>query len=174
MPSNDAINARDDGIARAAEHADAVEPRWTDRAFDLLRAHAEQHTFFTIEQLRKAVAGQLPEPPTTRAWGAVVTRAMRAGIVKSEGWTTAEDPAVHCNLVTLWRSLLREDMGPRPDILRATTPLQALIEAAQPFAENVPENDQSSCHRGICSARECERCGRAYRLFLAIREVSHA
>lgn len=105
MGNTDAREARDSGIAQAAEHADEVSPRWTDRAYKALVEHAKQHTFFTVEQVRMAVAGTLPEPPTTRAWGSVVVRASRAGIITHAGHTEATDPAVHCNLVTLWRSL---------------------------------------------------------------------
>lgn len=107
MANKQARDARDAGIATAVEHASAVMPGWPQLAFEALCEYAKQHPTFTIEQARKAM--NVPEPPNTKAWGGVVSKAMRAGIVEADGWTQAEDPKVHCNQVTLWRSLVCEE-----------------------------------------------------------------
>lgn len=49
--------------------------------------------------------------------------------------------------------------------------LDELRTAAQPFAENVPEDYHAPCHSGICNARTCGRCGRAHRLHCALERV---
>jgi len=66
------------GMRRAADHADRVEPGWTERAVEALRQFAkEQSKPFTIEAAREAIASKVPQPPEARAWGAV-TRTARA------------------------------------------------------------------------------------------------
>lgn len=135
MGNTDARDARDTGITQAADHADAVSPRWTDRAYDALVHHANRHTFFTVEQVRMAFAGVLPDPPSSRAWGAVVLKAARAGIVSRAGHTEAEDPAVHCNLVTLWRSNLR---AAPPDQGITDAQVRAFIDAVNPLRYPMP------------------------------------
>lgn len=97
--------ARDDGIQRAADHADAVQPRWTDVAFAYFCAYARHHAEFITESARKyAEDSGLPAPPDKRAWGHVATRACRAGVVRAGGFAKAVDPKVHCNVKTLWVS----------------------------------------------------------------------
>lgn len=153
MGNTDARAARDTGIAQAAEHADAVEDRWTDRAYAFLVQHAKEHTFFTVEQVRMRVAGILPDPPTSRAWGAVVLRAARAGIIAKNGHAEAEDPAVHCNMVTLWRSLLRAPVAPV-----YATPLEsevcALAERWQDALARDAERDPDDEDRMTPDARD--------------------
>ncbi len=102
--------ARDDGIRRAVEHADAVEPRWVDQAYDVLLdflRRPEAHVAsFTSEDVREhAAALGLPEPPHLRAWGGVFQRASRAGIIARAGVTTARAVNVHCSIVATWRAV---------------------------------------------------------------------
>lgn len=189
MSSNEARDARDAGIQTATDHADRVCPEWKEQAYQALVAYATTHPTFTIEQLRQSLNGQLADPPSLRAWGGIAQRARRANIIEHFGWTEAEDPAVHCNVIRVWKSLIAQQRGrqfleelargdrPSPwgdavvrgsEVRQLREKLAAVIAAAEPFAENVPENDESRCHRGICTARECGRCGRAYRLWVAI------
>jgi hypothetical protein len=98
-------DGRDDGMRRAIEHADLVEPRWSDRAYRLFVEFARSHRQFMTEAARQAAeeAG-FALPPDKRAWGAVAMKAAKAGVVTSLGYTEASDPKVHCNPATLWRS----------------------------------------------------------------------
>lgn len=98
---------RDAGIASAIQHADAESPTWSERAFRFVRAFATMNNNLTSEGVRQyAERCGLPKPPDGRAWGAVMIRAVRAGIIAKIGYTTALDPKVHCNPVTLWQSSL--------------------------------------------------------------------
>lgn len=106
MTTQEARDARDEGIAAAADHADRINPKWQDLAYAALCAYAEHHPTFTIEQLRRDLNGTLVDPPSLRAWGAVAQRAQRSGIVRHDSWTEADDPAVHCNTIRVWRSTL--------------------------------------------------------------------
>ena len=98
---------RDEGIQRAIDHADRVESEWSDRAYGMLVRYARQKgsgAKITSEAVRNhAEWFGLPTPPDKRAWGAVILRAARAGVIHKAGWTTANDPKVHCNPVSLWQ-----------------------------------------------------------------------
>lgn len=101
-----ARRARDEGIARAVDHADAVAPKWSDRAYDFLTAYLRANERLTSEDVREAAQGIVPAPPSLRAWGGVFQRAARAGLIERAGYDTARDPKVHMNVVTVWRSRL--------------------------------------------------------------------
>lgn len=98
--------ARDEGIARAAQHADDVTPKWSDRAFGMLSDYVKaSDEAFTSEDVRVYAAGrELPEPPHLRAWGGVFQRAARQGLIVKDGHTTARAVHVHCSIVALWRA----------------------------------------------------------------------
>lgn len=166
MANETARAARDAGIAQAADHADqpnfwSDKTRWTDKAFDYLVEHAKHHTFFTVEQVRMAVAGKLPDPPTSRAWGSVVLRAARAGVVVRSGHTEAEDPAVHCNLVTLWRSRL---LAPIPVDIPAT-----LEDLEREWRDAANGNRLLRCVRSDGRAEAYTVCADALAAYLAVR-----
>ena len=97
---------RDAGIKRATDHANRVEPRWADTAYAFLEGYAARHASFTSEDVRIAGAGLIPEPPDKRAFGGVMLRAARGGLIAHHGFAVARDPRVHCNTVRVWRSLI--------------------------------------------------------------------
>lgn len=96
---------RDDGIKRAADHADSANPTWGQRAFAAFKSFAMTHLVFTTEEVRlDAELHGLPDPPDKRAWGSVAARAARQGFVIRHGHEKASSPKVHCMYVTRWRS----------------------------------------------------------------------
>ena len=98
---------RDAAMQRAADHADDVSPRWADVAFQHLRLFAMQHYTLTCEQVRQhAESKGFPKPPTRRAWGAIVSRARRQGVIAPGVYEPASDPSVHCRPIMRWRSLI--------------------------------------------------------------------
>ena len=102
--------ARDDGIRRAAEHAEAVTPKWGDRAFEILRCFCHRPggsgEDFTSEDVRAYAKNLgLPDPPHLRAWGGVFQRAARAGLIVKTGTTTARAVNVHCAIIATWRAV---------------------------------------------------------------------
>ncbi|MBA3599494.1 MAG: hypothetical protein H0W40_19310 [Methylibium sp.] len=102
----DAIARRDAGMALAVEHADQVEPAWSDRAFAILGEYvADTSADFTIEDVRVvAEAMGLPRPPDCRAWGAIARRGHRAGlIVPTERFISSNDPKSHRGPNRVWR-----------------------------------------------------------------------
>lgn len=95
--------ARDAGIQRAVDHAEAVVPRWADTAFAFLLTYlAGQSGRFTSEDVRLAASSTVPVPPNERAWGGIFQKAAKRGLIVRDGYTSARDPKVHCNVVTVW------------------------------------------------------------------------
>lgn len=86
-----ATAARDLGIQRAADHANAVESEWTGQALGMLLAFvADRETPFLIEEVRAyAEARGLPEPPDKRSWGAVARRAAAKKRIVKDGFGEA-------------------------------------------------------------------------------------
>ena len=101
---------RDEGMRQAVEHADAVHGNWSERAMDMLKDYLELLRYglgegqqFTSEMVREyAEQMGLPDPPDKRAWGAVMVKAARAGLIVKKGWTTSRNPKVHCSPTSLW------------------------------------------------------------------------
>ncbi len=100
---------RDDGMARAADHAEVVEPGWNELALEYVRVYAKANRQLRGEMVRIYAENRgFPLPPDKRAWGAVMMRAAKAGLITKLGWTTAVDPKVHKNPVSLWQSNIFE------------------------------------------------------------------
>lgn len=103
QPSARELAAR--GMAIAAAHADAVEPRWNDRAFAMLQRYAAMHREFMTEDARCwAHANGLPMPPDKRAWGSIATRAIRDKIIVRDRFELTRIPPAHATPRPVWRS----------------------------------------------------------------------
>ena len=98
----DGPHLRDEGIQRAVDHADYQEPKWSYKAYNFLRLYIQGHKVFMVEQLREASVGIVPEPPSKRAWGGVIVRAVKAGIVRRKGFCNVANPSAHCTPATVW------------------------------------------------------------------------
>lgn len=107
-----ARSLRDDGMRRAAEHADRLEPEWTARAEAYIVEYARMHPVFSGEIVRRyAEASGLPSPPDPRAWGNAFKRAQRAAVITSAGYESSTQPQAHCRPVRIWRSRLIAPMA---------------------------------------------------------------
>jgi hypothetical protein len=96
---------RDEGAARAAEHADrVVDPKWQQKAYDFLLKIVrglDGQSFLAELVVAEAKAANFPAPPDGRAWGAVVQRAVRAGKIVKVGYAAASTS--NCSPKVLWR-----------------------------------------------------------------------
>lgn len=95
----------EDGAQRALDHADAVTfGSWSDHAYSILERFAQARVPFRTEQVRHAAYDEgLPHPPDGRAWGGVIVRARKAGILRQIGWVNCSDPKGHSHPVSLWK-----------------------------------------------------------------------
>ena len=92
------------GANRAAAHADRVSEGWSKSAMAFLRLYAActRNTFTTETVRRLALYADVLPPPDARAWGAVVKRAHREGIIEPCGYAKAGKSG-HAGPRTLWR-----------------------------------------------------------------------
>lgn len=87
--------ARARGHARAkdaADHADRRRHRWTDTAVAFVGLYIAKRcpAGFLAEDVRRAAeAWGLADPPDGRAWGHVMKRAEREGLIVADGYGSA-------------------------------------------------------------------------------------
>ena len=94
------------GMQRALERAADGMPQWPELAFDFLRTYARANENFAGWMVVRSAANtfEFPAPPTAKAWGAVLKRAVREGVIACAGMT--KDPHRHGNPIPLWKSLV--------------------------------------------------------------------
>lgn len=100
----DAIQERDQGIEQAICHADAVCDNWSERAYAILKEFLQINSNgFLVEDVRLyAERKGLPEPPSKRAWGGVILRASREGLVKKNGYGITRNVRAHGTPASIW------------------------------------------------------------------------
>ena len=95
------------GIKKAINHAEKDIPGWATLAFECLKSYLRycppDHEFMA-EDVRKFSQSTyfLPEPPNLRAWGGIMRRAQRAGLIRAIGTRKVVNPTAHCANATLW------------------------------------------------------------------------
>ena len=97
---------RDQGITRAADHAERESPGWSDRALAMLRRYvAEVGGRFQAEDVRAwAKAHGLDDPPHKRAWGGVMVKARNKGLIRCIGTQQVDNREAHCANAGLWEA----------------------------------------------------------------------
>jgi len=93
---------RDEGIKRATDSAERRHESWPEIAYQFLQGYIRRNRRFMTEQVREASEGYVPEPPSTRAWGGVVVRAARRGLIRKVGFANVSNPTAHCTPATVW------------------------------------------------------------------------
>lgn len=95
---------RDIGMAAALKHAEDVTSNWGSLALAWLEAFPGKE--FMTEDVRVwSHENGLEKPPSARAWGAVMTKAKKAGLIESIGYGTVKNPKAHATPATLWRKV---------------------------------------------------------------------
>ena len=82
---------RDVGIQRAVDHADDVDPTWSERAYAFLQKFLrnEPGAFLTEDVALGSLRDGLSPPPDGRAWGGVIQRAAKRGAIRKVGYAPA-------------------------------------------------------------------------------------
>jgi hypothetical protein len=93
MDTQSAIERRDIGIHRAVEKAESDDSGWSWRAYyAVLKFLVVNKTPFLTEDVREWAEsnGHIPVPKNGKAWGAVMQRAARRGVIKKVGYDLAK------------------------------------------------------------------------------------
>lgn len=97
---------RDKGMQRATDHANAVHGDWSEKAYHFFKWFITQHIGeFMVEDVRRAARSFVPEPPHLRAWGSVVVRAVKAGLIKRKGIRSVKNAKAHKANASVWIKL---------------------------------------------------------------------
>lgn len=102
-PINAAEYYRDRGIKKAVDHAEKITDNWSVKAYDFLREYMTRHREFMSEDVREASKGIVPEPPSHRAWGAIIVRAVKEGRIRRVGFQSVKNTRAHCTPASLWQ-----------------------------------------------------------------------
>lgn len=96
---------REQGIYRAVSHANATHAEWSEKAYKVLKDFLTmtRGNTFMCEDVREFAINYLPEPPTKRAWGSIIVRAKKDGIIKHCGFGQVTNPRAHRANASLWK-----------------------------------------------------------------------
>lgn len=94
---------RDIGIQTASDHAEKTSPEWNEKAYKLLVGFIARHGEFTCEEFRAWAENQIDAPPSLRAYGGIINRAAKAGLIEQIGYKKTSNPKSHRTPAGLWR-----------------------------------------------------------------------
>lgn len=93
-----------DGMDRAVKHADQIDLKWSEKAMSALCRFINTHNGpFQAEDVRR-FAVNVPPPPSLRAWGSVIVKAARLGLIEAIGYETVSNPLAHSTPARVWRA----------------------------------------------------------------------
>lgn len=97
--------ARDKGIEKAKASAEQVCPDWTEKAYELLQRFLSHHNGpFLAEEVRSYAAMEdFPLPPSNRAWGGIMIRAVKSGLIVRQGYGQVSNPKAHACFASVWK-----------------------------------------------------------------------
>lgn len=95
---------RDSGMQTAVNHADAISPGWSVRAYSLLQRYLKDyHGEFMAEDFRSFCAQvDFDLPPHARAFGGVINRAAKAGLIRKVRIDQVKNTKAHCANAAVW------------------------------------------------------------------------
>jgi len=93
---------RDIGIAQSVENADRQVKKWSFYAYEFLLTYIKTNKEFMAEDVRVASEGIIQAPPSDRAWGAILVKGVKSGLIKRKGFKNVKNAKAHCTPATLW------------------------------------------------------------------------
>jgi hypothetical protein len=90
---------------QAAKAQDDRSPLWSTSAWEFFVAWAQERrgSPFMGEDVRHASRGIVEAPIEPRAWGAIILRASKLGLIRCTGYAQAKDPKSHGNPKSVWK-----------------------------------------------------------------------
>ena len=108
IQSHDLFSANDlqkCGIQVAMQHAELKHDGWADQTHEALKQFLSWHKSpFLCETFRVYAETEhgIPQPPSSRAYGGVIQRAKREGLIKHVGFGSTKNPSAHGTPASLW------------------------------------------------------------------------
>ena len=96
--------ARDEGMERAADHAEGVDPGWAASCYRVLEVYAGHTAEFNSLAFREHLARIGFPVPVPKALGGVFRKAACAGLIHKVGFD--QHPERHCSPTPRWQSLV--------------------------------------------------------------------
>ena len=101
--TNSGSQLRYKGIKKAIDNANSTHEKWSDKAYKFLLDYIKSHQEFMTEDLRTASEKEISKPPSNRAWGGIILRAVRAGLIHRVGFANVKNVKAHKTPATVWR-----------------------------------------------------------------------
>jgi hypothetical protein len=96
------IKLRDFGIKTAEDNANSKIDNWSNDAYEFLKTYCITAKEFMAEEVRVCSLGKIERPPNDRAWGAIIVRAVKEGLIKRKGYQCVQNSKAHRTPATLW------------------------------------------------------------------------
>jgi len=108
MDENKGAELRDEGMKLAEDNANRKIPGWSDGAYRVLETFLENHndTFMTEDVRAFAALIDFELPPNARAWGSVIMRAAKNGLIHKVGFAQVKNKKAHRANAALWAQRL--------------------------------------------------------------------
>lgn len=94
------------GMLHAEQHANIVHEGWSENALEwfvkYIKHFGRGHQFKTEDVRKYAELNGFDVPPSLRAWGAIVLKAAKAGLIKKAGYAQVENAKAHKANCSLW------------------------------------------------------------------------
>ena len=100
---NNGAELRDKGIKKALDNANNTHNEWSDKAYNFLLKYIKYQPKFMTEDVRVASEKAIPKPPSNRAWGSVILRASRSGLINRVGFANVKNAKAHKTPASVWR-----------------------------------------------------------------------
>ena len=100
---NNGTELRDKGIKKALDNANNTHDKWSDKAYNFLLKYIKYQYEFMTEDVRVASEKAIPKPPSNRAWGSVILRASRSGLINRVGFANVKNAKAHKTPASVWR-----------------------------------------------------------------------
>lgn len=95
-----AREAAEEGMQRVLDLAERATPGWAELAYAFVCDYAKTRERFTGWMMVQDSRHVVPPPPNPKAWGPVILRAARRGVIRKVGHTP--DVNRHGNPIPVW------------------------------------------------------------------------
>ena len=94
---------RDTGMKLAVKNANIKTENWSEMAYKFMLEYIKKADEFMVEEVRFTSFGIIPQPPSKRAWGSIVCRVAKQGLIHRIGYRSVKNVKAHCTPATLWK-----------------------------------------------------------------------